>query len=115
VAFSGLGDFIRSPIRNYSSGMQARLGFSIATAWVPDILILDEVLAVGDAQFVRLCEERLSSFRDQGTTLLLVSHNPEAVRNTCERCLWLEKGRLRADGPVDAVLAEYGRFASGPR
>lgn len=113
VAFSGLGDFIRSPIRNYSSGMQARLGFSIATAWVPDILILDEVLAVGDAQFVRLCEERLSSFRDRGTTLLLVSHNPEAVRSTCERCLWLESGRLRADGPVETVLEEYGRFASG--
>ncbi len=110
VAFSGLGDFIRSPIRNYSSGMQARLGFSIATAWVPDILILDEVLAVGDAQFVRLCEERLSSFRDLGTTLLLVSHNPQAVRSSCERCVWLEGGRLRGDGPVEAVLEDYRLF-----
>ncbi len=113
VAFSGLGDFIRSPLRNYSSGMQARLGFAIATAWTPDVLILDEVLAVGDAEFVRRCEERLATFRALGTTLLLVSHSPEAVRSTCERCLWLEKGALVADGAVDEVLETYRRFSAG--
>lgn len=113
VAFSGLGDFIRSPLRNYSSGMQARLGFSIATAWVPDILILDEVLAVGDAEFLRLCGERLQSFRDRGMTLLLVSHSPEAIGGSCDRCLWLEAGRLLGDGPVAEVLESYRRFTAG--
>src|SRR6185295_10144234 len=79
VEFSGLGDFIRTPIRNYSSGMQARLGFSIATAWTPDILILDEVLAVGDAAFTEKCERRLGEFHEAGTTVLMVSHVPQAV------------------------------------
>ncbi len=114
VDFSGLGDFVRAPIRNYSSGMQARLGFAIATAWVPDVLVLDEVLAVGDAEFVRACEERLASFRAQGSTLLLVSHSPQAVREMCDRCLWLEAGRLRADGDVETVLAAYRAFTAGP-
>lgn len=110
IAFSGLADFIHSPIRTYSAGMQARLGFAIATAWAPDVLILDEVLAVGDAEFIRRCRERLESFRARGTTLLFVSHHAEEVRSTCERCLWLEAGALRADGPTPEVLAAYERF-----
>jgi len=112
VAFSGLGDFVRSPIRNYSSGMVARLGFAIATAWRPDVLILDEVLAVGDARFLRRCEERLESFRRADTTLLMVSHSLEAVRHTCKRALWFDGGRLRADGPVDEVLERYAAFSA---
>ena len=113
IAFSGLDDFIRSPIRNYSSGMLARLGFSIATAWKPDVLILDEVLAVGDARFLRKCETRLAEFRRAGTTILIVSHDPEALRKNCSRCLWLEKGELVADGPTDEILARYRRFSDG--
>ncbi|HEY3566859.1 MAG TPA: ABC transporter ATP-binding protein [Thermoanaerobaculia bacterium] len=109
VAFSGLGDFIRSPLRNYSSGMQARLGFSIATAWVPDILILDEVLAVGDATFTDRCEERLRSFRQAGATVLLVSHNTSAVVKNCTRCIWLDDGRMKADGKAEEIVRLYMR------
>ncbi len=114
IHFSGLGDFIRTPIRNYSSGMLARLGFSIATAWVPDILILDEVLAVGDAAFTEKCEERVQSFHDTGTTVLLVSHNAQAVRKNCTRCIWLDAGRLRAVGPTEEVLAMYRHAGTDP-
>jgi ABC-type polysaccharide/polyol phosphate transport system ATPase subunit len=114
IHFSGLGDFIRTPIRNYSSGMLARLGFSIATAWVPDILILDEVLAVGDAAFTEKCERRMQEFHDAGTTVLLVSHSAEAVRKNCTRCLWLDAGRLRADGPTEEVLEMYAHAGTDP-
>jgi ABC-2 type transport system ATP-binding protein/lipopolysaccharide transport system ATP-binding protein len=107
VEFSGLGDFIRAPVRNYSSGMLARLGFSIVTAWVPDVLILDEVLAVGDVHFVKKCEERLAAFRRAGTTLILVSHALESIQRNCNRCLWLEAGQVRADGPPSEVLPRY--------
>ena len=113
VDFSGLGDFIRSPIRNYSSGMLARLAFSILTAWVPEILVLDESLAVGDVHFVKKCEERIEHLRGRGTTLLLVSHLAEAVRQHCQRCIWLEGGRLRADGRPDEVLDLYADSSEG--
>ena len=113
VDFSGLEDFIRSPIRNYSSGMLARLGFSIATAWEPDILILDEILAVGDAEFVERCEERLREFRRRDTTLLLVSHSARSIQKTCERVLWLDGGKLKADGPAEGVLERYQHRGSG--
>jgi ABC-2 type transport system ATP-binding protein/lipopolysaccharide transport system ATP-binding protein len=111
AATSGLGDFVRSPIRNYSSGMLARLGFSIATAWVPDILILDEVLAVGDAAFRQHCLQRLREFEAARTTLLLVSHDPDAILQSCERCLWIKGGRIEADGPSKDVLAAYLAFS----
>jgi ABC-type polysaccharide/polyol phosphate transport system ATPase subunit len=113
VEFSGLGDFIRTPIRNYSSGMQARLGFSIATAWLPDILVLDEVLSVGDSSFNARCKERLSQFHDSGATVLMVSHNAQAVRENCSRCIWLDAGRMRADGPTADVLAQYSGADAG--
>lgn len=109
IEFSGLGDFIRSPLRNYSSGMQARLGFAIATAWVPDILILDEVLAVGDATFTEKCEARLRRFHDAGSTVLLVSHNADAILKNCTRCIWLDDGRIRADGAAEDVVKLYQR------
>ncbi|HKH45146.1 MAG TPA: ABC transporter ATP-binding protein [Thermoanaerobaculia bacterium] len=114
VEFSGLGDFIRTPIRNYSSGMQARLGFSIATAWVPDILILDEVLAVGDSAFTEKCVLRLKDFHAAGTTVLMVSHIPKAVQDNCDRCIWLDAGRLRADGPTRQVLDLYSHAGTEP-
>jgi ABC-2 type transport system ATP-binding protein len=114
VEFSGLGDFIRTPIRNYSSGMYARLGFSIATAWVPDILILDEVLSVGDSAFTEKCERRLQDFHDAGATVLMVSHIDKAIRENCDRCIWLDAGRLRADGPTDEVLDRYAHAGTEP-
>jgi ABC-type polysaccharide/polyol phosphate transport system ATPase subunit len=107
VAFSGLADFVHSPVRTYSSGMLARLGFAVVTAWIPDVLLLDEVLAVGDVHFVKKCEERLEGFRKAGTTLILVSHSLDSIRRNCNRCLWLDKGRVRADGSPDEVLASY--------
>jgi ABC-2 type transport system ATP-binding protein len=107
VDFSGLGDFIRSPIRNYSSGMLARLGFSIATAWLPEILILDEVLAVGDAAFTEKCEAKMRTFHEAGITILVVSHSDKVVRETCTRCIWLDAGHLRADGETREVLDLY--------
>jgi homopolymeric O-antigen transport system ATP-binding protein len=109
IDFSGLGDFIRSPLRNYSSGMQARLGFAVATAWVPDILILDEVLAVGDITFTEKCEQRIQRFHDAGATVLLVSHSPKAILINCSRCLWLDDGRIRADGDAEEVVGLYLR------
>jgi ABC-type polysaccharide/polyol phosphate transport system ATPase subunit len=114
VEFSGLGDFVRAPIRNYSTGMMARLGFSVATAWLPDILILDEVLAVGDASFTHKCEARLRRFHDAGTAILMVSHSPAAIRQNCTRCLWLDAGRLRADGASSEVLALYEGHGTEP-
>jgi ABC-2 type transport system ATP-binding protein len=114
VEFSGLGDFVRAPIRNYSSGMLARLGFSVATAWVPDIMILDEVLAVGDAAFVHKCEARLRRFHEAGTTVLMVSHNAEAIRHNCTRAVWLDAGELKADGPSREVLAMYKDHGTEP-
>jgi ABC-2 type transport system ATP-binding protein/lipopolysaccharide transport system ATP-binding protein len=114
IEFSGLGDFIRAPIRNYSSGMQARLGFSIATAWIPEVLILDEVLAVGDSAFTEKCVGRIREFHDAGTTVLMVSHNPKAIEDNCDRCIWLDAGRLRADGPTGEVLEMYEHAGTDP-
>jgi ABC-2 type transport system ATP-binding protein len=107
VEFSGLGDFIRSPVRNYSSGMLARLAFSILTAWTPDVLVLDEFLAVGDMHFLRKCEERLEALKASGTTMLLVSHLADTIRTHCRRSIWLEGGRLVADGSAEEVLERY--------
>lgn len=115
IDFSGLQEFIHTPIRNYSSGMVARLGFSIATAWIPELLILDEVLAVGDARFVRRCQERIKGFQEAGTTTILVSHASELLRESCSRCLWLERGRLVADGEPGDVLDRYEEAMRGPR
>jgi ABC-2 type transport system ATP-binding protein len=112
IEFSGLREFIHSPIRNYSSGMLARLGFSVATAWTPDLLILDEVLAVGDAGFVKRCHDRMQTLRDGGATVLMVSHSRRDVRENTRRCVWLERGRIRADGDTEEVMARYEEFVS---
>jgi ABC-type polysaccharide/polyol phosphate transport system ATPase subunit len=107
IEFSGLADFIHVPLRNYSSGMLARLGFAVATAWVPDLVIIDEVLDVGDAAFVRRTRDRMRQIREAGTTVLFVSHSPEAILRTCDRCVWLDKGVVRGDGPAKPILNEY--------
>jgi ABC-type polysaccharide/polyol phosphate transport system ATPase subunit len=107
IEFAELGEFIDSPLRTYSTGMLGRLGFAIATAWHPDLLILDEVFAAGDAAFTIKCEKRIREFRDAGVTLLLVSHAASLVLETCERCIWLDHGRVLADGPASEVLTRY--------
>lgn len=107
VAFSELGDFIHVPLKNYSSGMRARLGFSIATLVEPDILILDEVLSVGDAKFRKKSENRIKEMFAKGTTVLFVSHNLTQVRSLCTRAIWLEQGRLVDDGPVEEVADRF--------
>jgi ABC-type polysaccharide/polyol phosphate transport system ATPase subunit len=107
VDFSGLGRFIESPIRNYSSGMVARLGFAIVTSWVPSLLILDEFLAVGDAEFAERCRERIDSLQAAGSTLIMVSHGTDAIQAQSTRCIWLEQGAIVADGPTRPVLDAY--------
>jgi len=105
--FAEIGDFINAPLRTYSSGMMARLGFSVATAWVPDILILDEILSVGDAAFVKKCSDRMESFRKSGATVLLVSHSIDMVAELCQRAALLEHGKLLAYGDAKEVSEEY--------
>ncbi|MCR5794281.1 MAG: ABC transporter ATP-binding protein [Solobacterium sp.] len=110
VDFAELHNFLDMPIKNYSSGMAARLGFSIATMVNPDILICDEVLAVGDLKFQKKCEKRMAEMRASGTTLLFVSHSMESVRSVCKNALWLSHGKVMAAGPVDEVSDQYLRF-----
>jgi len=107
VEFAELRDFLDVPVQNYSSGMVARLAFSIATQVEPEILIVDEILSVGDAAFQQKSEEKMLSLIGGGTTVLFVSHSVEQIRKLCSRVLWLERGVLRADGPSDEVCRDY--------
>ncbi len=107
VDFSGLGEFIDVPIKNYSSGMKSRLGFSIATVVEPDILILDEVLSVGDKKFRRKSEKKIMDMFDKGVTVLFVSHTLEQVERLCDKAIILEGGHLVAKGPVEKVARIY--------
>ncbi|MBO6108463.1 MAG: ABC transporter ATP-binding protein [Eubacterium sp.] len=107
VKFSELGDFINVPIKNYSSGMKARLGFSVATVVEPEILILDEVLSVGDARFRRKCERRLRSMFDRGVTVLFVSHSTNQILRMCDWGILLDGGRLIANGSAEDVVRFY--------
>lgn len=111
--FAEIGDFIHAPIQTYSTGMKARLGFAVVAHVDADILLLDEVLAVGDAQFQQKCHRRIESFIDGSKTIFFVSHSLASVRELCEEVLWVEQGCLRAHGPVDDVAREYEQhFAS---
>lgn len=112
ITFAEIGNFIDAPLRTYSSGMQARLGFAVASAWQPDILILDEVLSVGDAGFQEKCFERMANFRDGGATVLMVSHSISQVRNLCQRALWLDQGEIQLIGAVDEVCDQYQQAIS---
>lgn len=107
VAFSELGEFINTPIRNYSSGMLARLAFSVATMVHPDILIVDEILSVGDAQFQEKSKARMLELMGGGTTVLFVSHNIEQIREMCNRVIWLEHGQMKMQGKADEVCDAY--------
>ncbi|MGW3682068.1 ABC transporter ATP-binding protein [Streptomyces prasinus] len=117
VDFSGInekGDFITLPMRTYSSGMAARLRFSIAAAKDHDVLLIDEALATGDRKFQKRSETRIRELRKHAGTVFLVSHSNKSIRDTCDRVLWLERGELRMDGPTDEVLKEYEAFTGGP-
>lgn len=107
IDFSELAEFIDVPIKNYSSGMLARLGFSIATIGQPDILIIDEILSVGDYKFQEKCERRIEELTSQNTTVLFVSHSIEQVTKVCKRAIWLDKGHVVADGDAKEVCARY--------
>ncbi len=107
IDFAELRDFVDVPVKNFSSGMVARLGFAIATEVPADLLIVDEVLSVGDFRFQEKCHERMQKMLSGGTTLLFVSHSAEQVRELCEKALWLEHGKIKAYGPADEVCKEY--------
>lgn len=107
IEFAELGDFIDSPVKQYSSGMYMRLAFSVAAEVDPDILIIDEILGVGDAGFQEKCFDRIERFRRAGKTILLVSHSMDNVRKLCDRVLLLHAGRLVEDGSSDRVIALY--------
>jgi lipopolysaccharide transport system ATP-binding protein len=107
VAFADLGDFIREPVKYYSSGMQARLAFSVVVCVEPDILLVDEVLAVGDEEFRQRCEQRLARFQENGGTMIVVTHDLESVSRLCSRAIWLDQGGIRADGPAALVVEAY--------
>jgi ABC-2 type transport system ATP-binding protein len=109
VDFAGIRDFIDLPLRTYSTGMVARLGFAVATDVQPDVLILDEVLSVGDAEFQRKSAARLETLRAEGDAILMVSHGLESVTRLCHRVAWLDHGELRAVGPPEQVVEEYKR------
>ncbi|MCU1233083.1 MAG: transporter related [Candidatus Solibacter sp.] len=107
VEFSGIGDFIEEPIRTYSSGMIMRLAFSVAVNVNPDILIIDEVLAVGDQAFQAKCFEKIFGFKRAGKTLLFVSHSPQLVRDLCDQAVWLHHGKAMMVGTAEEVLTAY--------
>ena len=111
--FAEIGEFIDAPMRTYSTGMVSRLAFSVATDVDPDILLVDEALAVGDERFQAKCHARMAGFREAGKTVMLVSHSLGHIRATCSRVLWLDQVRLVADGPTTAVADAYHEWSGG--
>lgn len=109
VEFAELQNFLGLPIKNYSSGMRARLGFAVATMVKPDILVVDEVLAVGDMAFQKKCKKRMSEMLSGGTTLLFVSHSNAAVKEMCRNAVWLDHGQIKMTGSAEAVCDAYER------
>ncbi len=107
VDFAELGRFIDTPVKRYSSGMEVRLGFSVAVHLEPDILLIDEVLSVGDESFQRRCLERMDELRANGQTLVFVSHVLDDVQHLCPRIVYLERGVVRTDGPAEPVIEQY--------
>jgi teichoic acid transport system ATP-binding protein len=113
VDFSGIGEFIEMPMKTYSSGMSARLRFAIATTRTPPVLLIDEALAVGDAEFRTRSEQRIAHLREEAGTVVLVSHSLGVIAESCNRCIWLDRGVIRADGDVLDVLDQYSQAATG--
>jgi ABC-type polysaccharide/polyol phosphate transport system ATPase subunit len=114
VEFSEIAEFINQPLRTYSSGMVVRLAFSVAVHVDPAILIVDEVLNVGDAHFQEKCMKKMAELRAQGVTMLAVSHSPKMVIDFCDRAIWLHHGQLVLDGPSSPVLNEYLKYSANP-
>lgn len=108
IEFSELGDFIDQPIRVYSSGMLARLGFSVVAHLEPEILLIDEVLAVGDSEFQKKCLEKMASFKKNGVTIIFVSHSAKSVKELCDRVMWIENHAMRMIGDPATVVSAYG-------
>ena len=111
IEFTELGKYIDLPIKNYSSGMLAKLGFSIATVVEPDILIIDEILSVGDITFKKKSRDKLRSLIDSGTTLILVSHSIPQIRELCDKAIWIDNGKVREIGEVNKVCNNYLKSA----
>ena len=107
IAFADIGDCLDDPIRTYSSGMVLRLGFSVATISAPDVMLLDELFAVGDAEFAGRCLERMNEFRRQGHTIVVASHDLGLIRDWCDRAIWLQEGRVEAAGSPGDVVDRY--------
>lgn len=107
LEFAQIDGYIDAPVRTYSSGMVARLGFAVATSWIPDILILDETLAVGDEEFRTKCYERMENFRTENVTILLVSHDLTTIKKMCSHAVWLDQGKVKALGNVNNVIKAY--------
>lgn len=110
VEFSELHDFMDVPVKNFSSGMISRLAFAIATIGIPDILIVDEVLSVGDFRFQQKCEARIRNMKDNGTTILFVSHSIAQVKSICNKIVWLDHGRVKAFGDAESICDEYSKL-----
>lgn len=110
VDFSGIEKFIDTPVKYYSSGMYVRLAFSVAVHLIPETLLLDEVLAVGDAEFKEKSNKKMMELLSSGATIILVSHSEEAIKEICKRTIWLEQGELMMDGISDEVVREYNQF-----
>lgn len=113
IAFADLGDFIYSPIKNYSSGMRAKLGFAVATEVEPDIVIIDEVLGVGDVRFRKKSADRIKEIIDNGATAIIVSHSIESIRELTEKTIWLNSGKVIMIGETDKVCKEYLKYMQG--
>ena len=107
IAFSEISEFIDSPVKTYSDGMLMRLGFSVAVETNPDILLIDEVLAVGDAEFQEKCYDRIDEFKRTGRTIVFVTHDLEAAKKVASRAIWMSSGEVKSDGNTDQVIAEY--------
>lgn len=107
IDFAELWDFMETPIKFYSSGMYMRLGFSVAVAVEPEILLIDEILAVGDASFQEKCMKKMNEFKKNGVTIIFVSHSLEAIKNFCQRAIWLDKGKIKEEGGPEKVIAVY--------
>jgi ABC-type polysaccharide/polyol phosphate transport system ATPase subunit len=115
VRFADIGEFIDTYVKNYSSGMKARLGFSVAIHALPEIVFIDEVLAVGDIHFKQKCDKKIRQLREDGRTFVIVTHNVSGVEGLCERAVWLNEGVVEMDGPLQEVWEEYRSFRIAQR
>lgn len=114
VSFSELGRFLDQPLRTYSTGMIARLGFSIAVNLDPEILLIDEILSVGDLRFQLKCNDKIDEFRRRRVTMVIVSHSTEQIQRLCDRVIWLANGQVIEDGPAEHILPQYTKLMGAP-